>query len=258
MARATYYLVLHYDGTDFAGWQRQRAERTVQGELEHALQRILGHRTPTTAAGRTDSGVHALGQVVSCQLPDSWHPQTLLKALRAMTPDDLWVARAGKAPAGFSARKDATARRYRYVIGWDPASRSPFRRRFEWTVRSAIDLDALNAAAALFRGQHDFRSYSAVGQTKAHYRCRLTTAEWHPRTSGDGCIFTVEADRFLHRMVRFLVGMMVDTALGKRPLDDIARIRDRHDNTEASPPAPAHGLYLIGARYPQLHEGYDR
>ncbi|HEX9690559.1 MAG TPA: tRNA pseudouridine(38-40) synthase TruA [Gemmatimonadales bacterium] len=258
MSGATYFLVLQYDGSGFAGWQRQLHQRTVQAELEDALEKLAGQRVPTMAAGRTDSGVHALGQVVSIRMPTVWDARTLLKALRAHTPPDLWVARAGAAPARFHARKHALSRRYRYVIGWDPASRSPFRRPYEWSITRAVSLATLNAAAERFAGTHDFRSYSAVGQSKPHYRCAVSTSVWHARGQADGCIFTVEADRFLHRMVRFMVGMMLDVAMEKRPLGDVDRVLQLLDNREASPPAPAHGLYLVGARYPQLDEGYDR
>jgi tRNA pseudouridine38-40 synthase len=144
------------------------------------------------------------------------------------------------------------------VIGWDPESFSPFRRRYEWALGIELDLDMLQASAGQFLGVHDFRAFSAVGQAKPHYRCSISVSEWCARPHHEGCIFTVEADRFLHRMVRFLVGMMVDVARGRRPLEDIGRLLESSENREASPPAPPHGLYLIGARYPELNEGYDR
>ena len=258
MAGVSYYAILHYDGGRFAGWQRQPAVRTVQAALEDALERLAGGRVVTNAAGRTDAGVHALGQVVSFRLPVPRHPREVLRALRALTPHDLWVARVGEAPAGFHARRQATSRRYRYVIGCDPAASSPFRRPYEWVLAAPIEAALLSEAGSLFLGEHDFRAFSSVGQRKPHYRCRVTVAEWQARLQIDGFIFTIEADRFLHRMVRFLVGVMVDVARERRPLDDIRRLLEGTSNQEASPPAPPHGLYLIGARYPQLHEGYDR
>lgn len=258
MSGSPFYAVLHYDGGGFAGWQRQATDRTVQGELEAALERLAGTRVAAHAAGRTDAGVHALGQVVSFHLARPWDPCELLRALRALVPDDVWVARLGPAPPGFHARKHALTRRYRYVVGCDVGSRSPFRRPYEWALGVPLDPDKLAATAAALLGEHDFRAYSAVGQTKPHYRCGVTVSQWNTRPQEEGFIFTVEADRFLHRMVRFLVGTMVDVARERRPLDDVARLLQSTRNDEASPLAPPQGLYLVGARYSQLEEGCDR
>ena len=224
MSGVSYFAVLHYDGAGFAGWQRQRSDRTVQGAVEEALERLAGQKVVTHAAGRTDAGVHALGQVISFELPAGRHPRSLLRALRALTPDDVWISRVGEAPAGFHACKHATSRRYRYVIGCDPASFSPFRRPYEWALGIELELAALEAAANLFAGVHDFRAFSTVGQAKPHYRCRISVSEWCARPHQEGFIFTIEADRFLHRMVRFLVGIMVDVARERRPIGDIPRL----------------------------------
>ena len=258
MKGVPFFAVLQYTGHDFAGWQRQASDRTAQGEFEAALERLAGGRVVTNAAGRTDSGVHALGQVVSFHLPRAWEPSELLRALRALTPPDMWVARIGPAPEGFNARRHAAARRYRYVVGCDPEASSPFRSPYEWALGAVLDGAGLDAAAAVFLGEHDFRAYSAMGQTKPHYRCRIAVSEWQARPNQQGFIFTVEADRFLHRMVRFLVGMMVDVARDRRPLEDVARILESRTNRDASPPAPPEGLYLVGARYPQLEEATQR
>ncbi len=258
MPEASFFLVLHYCGRDFAGWQTQPRHRTVQGELEAVLERLMGRRVVTHAAGRTDAGVHALGQVVSFRAPATWEPRALLRALRALRPPDLWVSRLGHAPPGFNARRHATARRYRYVVGCDPAAHSPFRHPYEWALGTALDAAALHETARLYLGEHDFRAFSAAGQRKAHYRCRVTVSEWEARPGGEGFIFTIEADRFLHRMVRFLVGTMVDVGRDRRPPDDIAVLFRSGRNQDASPPAPPQGLYFVGARYPQLDEGYER
>lgn len=246
------YAVLHYVGYPFSGWQRQLSQRTVQGELERVLERLVGRRVATNAAGRTDAGVHALGQVVSFRVPARWEPIALHRALNALLPADVWVARVGRAPEGFNARRHATARCYRYVVGCDAAAQSPFRRPFEWALGQPLDRTLLDGAAAAFLGEHDFRAFSAVGQRKPHYRCRVTVSRWDARQNDEGFIFTIEADRFLHRMVRFLVGTMVDVARGRRPLADIGRLLGSTSNSDASPPAPPEGLYLVGARYPHL------
>ena len=252
MTSRTHYLVIQYDGTHYCGWQRQPKERTVQAELEHALEKLAGVRVVTHAAGRTDAGVHALGQVVSFQTHLTIPPNDLRRAVNANTPRDLWIAEAGLAPDGFHARKHAASRRYRYVVGCDAAASSPFRRPFEWDLGQPLNLDVLNATAQLFRGEHDFRALSTVGQEKPHYRCAIRDAVWQARPNREGFIFTVEADRFLHRMVRFVVGMSVDVARNRRPLEDIARLLESVDNQAASPPAPARGLYFVQVRYPNL------
>jgi tRNA pseudouridine38-40 synthase len=247
-----YYAVLQYDGSRFCGWQRQPADRTVQAEFEAALGRIAGQTVAVTAAGRTDTGVHALGQVVSFSLTREWDALELERALNAQTPQDLWVVEAGRAPDGFHARKQAESRRYRYVIGCDPAARSPFRRPFEWALCRPLDLPRLHAAAQLIQGEHQFRSLSSHSQVKEHYLCTIRDAEWTERKRSRGFIFHIDANRFLHRMVRFLVGIMVDVALQKRPLEDIGRLLESEDNQGASPPAPPEGLYFVRAHYSHL------
>jgi tRNA pseudouridine38-40 synthase len=242
--------ILQYAGHGFAGWQRQASDRTVQGVLEEGLEQLVGHRVTTNAAGRTDSGVHALGQVVSFKGPRKWDPGDLQRALNAVTPADLWVAEVAPAPEGFHARKDASARRYRFVLGCDPGSASPFRRPYEWALGEPVDLEALGKAADLFVGEHDFRPLSTAGQEKPHYRCTVTQCEWQERRGQEGFIFNVEADRFLHRMVRFMVGAMVDVARKRRPLTDISAVLAATSNADASPPAPPQGLYMLGALYP--------
>ncbi|MBI3982133.1 MAG: tRNA pseudouridine(38-40) synthase TruA [Gemmatimonadetes bacterium] len=253
------YAVLHYLGHPFAGWQRQvAAQRTVQGDFEHVLERLVGHRVVTHAAGRTDAGVHALGQVVSFRVPTRWQPEELRRALNALLPGEVWVARLGQAPEGFHARRHALSRCYRYVVGCDAASASPFRRPFEWGLGTALDETALAGAAAPLSGEHDFRAFAAAGPPKRHYACRVFVARWDTRPGGEGFIFTIEADRFLHRMVRFLVGTMVDIGRGRRPVEDVPRLLASASNAGTSPPAPPEGLYLVGARYPQLEKDADQ
>ena len=245
--------VLHYAGRDFAGWQRQKSHRTVQGELEAVLKRLCGQRVVTHAAGRTDAGVHSVGQVVSFRMPGRWQATDLHRALNALLPKDVWVERLSPAPEGFHARKHALSRRYRYVIGCDGTASSPFRRPFEWALGMPLDASRLAAAARVLVGEHDFRAFAAKGQVKPHYRCRVTDARWEARRNAEGFIFDIEADRFLHRMVRFLVGTMVDAGRGRRPTEDIELLLARCDNSLASPPAPPEGLYLMGVSYAQ-HE----
>lgn len=252
MTSRPFLAVVQYDGGQFVGWQRQPASRTVQGEMEAVLQRIIDRRTVVTGAGRTDTGVHALGQAAGFLAPERWAGDVsgLHRALNALLPKDIWVERVMEMRPGFHPRKSATARRYQYVIGTDAAAESPFRRRFEWALHRALDADALATCARTLIGEHDFRGFAAAGQVKPHYRCRVALAEWAPRADGAGVTFTIEADRFLHHMVRFLVGTMVDIALGRRPASDFPRLLAATDNRAASPPAPPQGLYLVCVRYP--------
>jgi tRNA pseudouridine38-40 synthase len=243
--------VVHYDGGQFVGWQRQPRGRTVQAEFEAVLERLLGRRVAVTGAGRTDTGVHAIGQGVGFSAEERWSddPVGLRRAVNALLPRDVWVERVHVMRAGFHARRSAVARRYRYVIGTDEASRSPFRRPYEWSLGRPLDQGPLAAAATTLVGEHDFRGLAATSD-KPDFRCRVALAEWAPRLDGTGVTFTIEADRFLHHMVRFLVGTMVDVSLGRRPLSDLPLLLSASDNQAASPPAPPQGLYLVAVRYP--------
>ena len=246
----TFLATLQFDGSGFLGWQRQAAGRSVQVEFERVLERLFGARTVAHAAGRTDAGVHATGLGVSFAAPLSWSAFSLRRALNALLPGDCWVAELRPVKPGFHARKSAVSRRYRYDIGTDEAVASPFRHPFEWALGRALDLGALRAAALLFHGEHDFRAYAAKGEPKPHYHSRILRSEWEVRPAGRGVSYHVEADRFLHHMVRMMVGTMVDVGLGRRPLADIEALLERGDNQKTSPPAPPQGLYFVAAAYP--------
>jgi tRNA pseudouridine38-40 synthase len=224
----------------------------VQEEFETVLERLTGAPATALGAGRTDTGVHAVGQGVSFAAAERWSADIdgLRRALNALLPDDVWVRSVHAMRDGFHARKSATARRYRYEIGTDDACHSPFRRPFEWALGRPLEPGMLAEAAALLPGTHDFRGLAAAGAAKPDYRCRVALASWAPRADGAGVTFTIESDRFLHRMVRFLVGTMVDIALGRRPLSDLPHLLTATDNAAASPPAPPQGLYLEAVRYP--------
>jgi tRNA pseudouridine38-40 synthase len=246
----TFLATLQFDGTDFVGWQRQPEGRSVQMEFERVLGRLFGRPTVAHAAGRTDAGVHATGLGVSFTAPDNWAAPSLQRALSALLPDDCWVESVHAMRLDFHARKSALTRRYRYDIGIDPAAASPFRRRYEWALIRPLDPDALHRAASRLRGEHDFVAFAVRGTQRHHYRCRLALSAWEPRTDGRGFSYHVQSDRFLHHMVRMLVGTMVDIALGRRPDDDMARLLERGDNQETSAPAPPQGLYFVAAAYP--------
>lgn len=251
MAERTIQLVLHYDGSGFSGWQRQPDARTVQGELERALARLCGEAVAALGAGRTDAGVHARGQAVGVRVPAKWEPPALRRALNAVLPEDIWVAAAYDMRPEFHARYSATARRYTYYVGTDECSRSPFRRRWEWSIRHPLDRAALDAAAAALVGEHVFRAFAVRGTAPDDddHRCQVREAAWRDRRGG--MALEIEANRFLHHMVRFLVGTMVEIAMGRRPSADLPKLLAASSNDETSPPAPPHALFLDVVRYPR-------
>lgn len=244
-------LVLHYDGAGFAGWQRQPAERTVQGVLEDALARICATPIAALGAGRTDAGVHARGQAAGVRIADKWEPGSLRRALNAVLPEDVWVAAVHEMHPTFHARYSATARRYSYYIGTDECAQSPFRRRWEWPVDGALDRALLERCASALVGEHVFRAFAVRGTAPPDdaHRCTVTRCAWRERKGGT--VLEIEANRFLHHMVRFLVGTMVEIARGRRDAADFAALLVAPDNAETSPPAPAHALFLDAVAYPQ-------
>jgi tRNA pseudouridine38-40 synthase len=251
MSARTVQLVLQYDGAAFAGWQRQPDQRTVQQVLEEALAKLCDAPVAATGAGRTDAGVHARGQAVGVCVPEKWTPAALRRALNATLPGEIWVAAVHEMRPGFQARFGATARRYGYYVGLDDEARSPFRRRWEWAVGRELDRTALDAEARALPGEHGFRAFAVSGTAppEDQHRCIVREALWRDRPGG--VVFEIEANRFLHHMVRFLVGTMIDAASGRRPAGSVAALLDAADNQATSPPAPAHALFLDAVRYPR-------
>jgi tRNA pseudouridine38-40 synthase len=244
-------LTVHYDGTYFFGWQLQARGRTVQGEMEAALKRLTGTRQPVLAAGRTDSGVHATGQVVAVTLPIRWDVHELHRGLNATLPGDIWVESTLRADPAFHPRFDARARSYRYQFGMSHQAFSPFFRPWCWPLLREVDIDLLHRAAALLVGEHSFKAFAKVGQEARGDRCRVSEARWVPW--GDvGLAFEVTANRFLHHMVRYLMGTMVDVGRERRPLEDIQELLFQPDTElTTSPPAPPEGLFLAKVHYPE-------
>jgi tRNA pseudouridine38-40 synthase len=243
-------LVLQYDGTEFSGWQRQASGRTVQGVLEDAVAGLMQERLTVRGAGRTDAGVHALGQAADLLVPGRWTGGELRRALNAVLPPDIRVAAVHDMRDGFSARKDAIARRYSYWVNQTAAVESPFTRRTEWAVRWQLDPVVLQSCAAAILGDHSFRSFAVRGTAPVtdDHHCVVTAAIWRERPGG--WVFEVEANRFLHHMVRFLVGTMVEFAAGRRADTTWEEVFHAEDNAAASPPAPAHALFLERVQYP--------
>jgi tRNA pseudouridine38-40 synthase len=250
MAERSVQLVLHYDGAGFSGWQRQPEQRTVQGVVEDALERLCSTTVTALGSGRTDAGVHARGQAVGVRIPDRWSAEKLRRALNAVLPVDVWVARAAEMKPEFHARYSAVSRRYSYYVGTDDDAHSPFRSRYELAFDRPLDRGALDTSARCLEGEHGFRAFAVLGTAPPgdEHRCDVREAQWRDRPGG--LVFEIEANRFLHHMVRFLVGTMLDIASGRRPADDLPSLLEASTNEGVSPPAAAHALFLDRVTYP--------
>lgn len=242
-------LTLHYDGADFFGWQLQPRERTVQGELEGVLSRLLNRPSRVVGSGRTDRGVHATGQVAVVDVPMRWSPAELRRAMNALLSGDVWVAAASVAHSRFHPRYDAVSRSYAYRIGTTPGSISPFHARWCWPLGRELDRERMDEATHRLRGDHSFRSFAKAGQEHRGDRCIVHAAEW-VEWQHLGLELRISANRFLHHMVRYLVGTLVEIGAGRRDAGEIGALLEAESGLETSPPAPPQGLFLTRVRYP--------
>ena len=252
---ARYQLTLAYDGTDFFGSQRQAKRRTVQGELEKALCKLGWTEHSVIMAGRTDTGVHAMGQVASFDLDWPHSDEDLLRALNATLPDDMAVHKAQKAHAKFHPRFDASSRLYRYRLFCQPL-RNPLRERFAWRVWPAVNGDVLAETAKLFLGIHDFSAFGSPTTARGETVRTVMNAEWsQTRETKDEWRFEVQANAFLYRMVRRLVFMQVVVAQEKVSAEVIIHSLAKQGSAEKRSDrlpaglAPAHGLTLVKVAY---------
>ena len=248
-----YRATVHYDGSAFAGWQVQPGVRTVQGEIEAALQR-LGIPGRVQGAGRTDAGVHATGQEASFDAPSSWNSRELTRALGSLLPVDVWIESLQEASPDFHPRFQATGRRYEYYLAAGDSGRAPSRRRNTWWVQAAPDVEELRSATRPILGRHSFEGFAKAGQPDVGTVCTVEKAEWLRTPLGD-LRFTIVADRFLHRMVRYLVATIVEEGGGSRPPGDVGRLLAGSVDVRPPGPAEACGLYLTGVRY---RSGWNR
>jgi tRNA pseudouridine38-40 synthase len=240
-------LTIEYEGTGFAGWARQPGKRTVEGELERALRTVLGESGADGAplrlsvAGRTDRGVHAWGQVASYA-----HEAVDPLRLNGLMDDDIAVLAAEPAPAGFDARRDATSRTYCYRV-LARRTRSVFERRRAYWWRGRLDREALAECAGALVGGHDFTAFTPSETEHSWFRRDVLQAEW--RADGDLLEFWIEADTFMRRMNRVLVGTMLDVGSGLSTVQDFRRLLDGGTRAQAGRTAPAHGLALARVSY---------
>jgi tRNA pseudouridine38-40 synthase len=239
-------LVVSYDGTDFNGWQTQPGFRTVQETLEKAIGELTGERIRVNASGRTDAGVHAVGQVVNFYSATQHPPETLVRAINAHLPSDVVVRDAADVPQAFDANHDAQRKLYRYVIHDGPVP-DPFLRRYCCQTRRRLDAAAMSRAAEPLHGRHDFHSFE-TGWPNRMSSVRTITHLTVNRV-GDWVWLDVEADGFLYNMVRAIAGTLINVGRGYWPESQVAAILRAEDRAQAGPTAPAQGLFLMRVHY---------
>ena len=243
----TLALVLEYDGSGFHGFQRQDGLPSVAQRVEEALETLLGHHAKIEAAGRTDAGVHATGQVVSCVTTSAMPLRRLTVAASALLrPHAIAVVRALECPVGFSARRDALSRTYRYRI-LNRVAPSPLHARRAFHVSAVLELDAMRAAAACLVGEHDFAAFCAVASRAKGTTRNVQSLEF--QRNGQFLDIVMTADSFVHNMVRIVVGTLIEVGRGRRSPDDVGAVLASQLRSRAGFTAPAHGLYLERVDY---------
>lgn len=253
----TLKITIAYDGTDFAGWQRQARERTVQAVIEDALQPIEGERVAIVGAGRTDAGVHAASQVASFSLQSAIASRELQRALNATLPQDVRVWLTEDVASGFNARFHARTKIYRYCI-WNGDAMPPMLRRFAWHVPQPLEMVPMQQAADFVLGEHDFAAFQATGSDVKSTRRTITSSTISTlqlpdliASCGPGALicYEVAGSGFLRHMVRNLVGTLVDIGRGRFRAGAMEGILTSRDRAEASATAPARGLTLWRVEY---------
>ncbi|MEJ2638500.1 MAG: tRNA pseudouridine(38-40) synthase TruA [Desulfosarcinaceae bacterium] len=240
-------LIIEYDGGAFHGWQRQAGDKTIQGELEQALRRMTRRPITLIASGRTDAGVHAVGQVANFTCETNISPEAFKKGLNRMLGGAIIIRRCEIVPENFHSRYDAICKSYRYRIRNHALPRA-IGRQYHWHVRAPLDIDAMQTAGRHLLGSHDFTSFEGAGSPRQHSVREIQRADWVP--ARDHCLeFFIKANGFLRFMVRNIVGTLVEVGQAKRAPEDIPFLLEACDRSLAGPTAPAQGLCLMTVEY---------
>lgn len=242
----TYRILLEYDGSLFHGWQAQPEHTSVQETLQHAITVACRQSTVVVGSGRTDAGVHARGQVAHFVLPMAVNPYRLRRSLNGLVGDGIAVLDVEQVHDEFHARYDARRRRYHYYVSVQPRALDAHLR---YLVRPAPDFETMNEAAHALVGQHDFDSFCRTRSTTHNRVCTVYAASWHAESRSGDWYFAIEADRFLHGMVRAIVGTLLQIGHGQRGREQLAAVLASRDRREAGPAAPALGLVLEEVSY---------
>ncbi len=237
-------LLLEYDGKDFLGWQIQKEGRTVQAVLRDILKELLQEDVNLIGAGRTDSGVHARGQVANFKTETDRDLRIIHRALNGLLPEDIRIHEVSEVPLEFNSRFDALSRTYKYYISLIPLA---IERQIKWYCYYKLDLDILDACADFIKSQSDFKSFCYTRSEQKHHLCKMFESKWI--RNGNDITYFVSANRFLYGMVRSLVGTMIDTGRGKISFNEFKDIFDKRDRRFATRSAPAKGLVLENVEY---------
>jgi tRNA pseudouridine38-40 synthase len=240
-------LIIEYDGSRYHGWQRQKDDRSIQGEIEKALQKMTANRVTVIGSGRTDAGVHAEGQVASFKCDTRLEPEALLNGLNSLLAEDTVIKVCEQVSSSFHARFDAKSKIYHYKILNRPTP-AAIGRKYSWLIRKSLNQDAMRAAISHIIGRHDFKAFEGTGSPRQHTTRQVYSADLIEQQSGL-LVFHIEADGFLRYMVRNIVGTLVDVGMQKLTSDDFKSILDSKDRSQASATAPAHGLTLVKVIY---------
>jgi len=244
---SNFKITIEYAGSNYHGWQRQAADRTIQGEIETALMTMTGHRITLTGSGRTDAGVHARNQVANFQCETRLAPEAFHKGLNSLLPEDIIITSCEMAPETFHARYDAKSKIYHYRMLNRPLPVA-ISRQYAWHIRKKLDIEAMRNALRFIAGTHDFKAFEGSGSPRSDtVRCILHADLVH--TDGGYIVFKIEGDGFLKFMVRNIVGTLVNVGLGKMTPDDFKRVLDSKDRGLAGITAPPHGLFLMDVKY---------
>ena len=241
-------LLIEYDGTAYSGWQRQSTESTVQGAIEAAIHTMTEQSVTLIGSGRTDAGVHAVGQVANFRLETALTAHIFLKGLNSLLPGDIVIRGCEPVDETFHARYDAKAKIYEYRILNRPI-RSALDRHFAWHISKPLNLEAMKTGMFFLKGEHDFSAFQGTGSDQAHAVRTVTDVDLSERTDDGYVVFTIEATGFLRHMVRNIVGTLVDVGLGKTSSEGLNDILLSRDRGMAGITAPARGLFLVEVKY---------